>query len=420
MNKIPILQSASPNLLSPSAYYQWYQSHSGLQEKIKNYSKSSKQDKLNRALLLYYEIAKKMIEDLKPQYVHDEESLNEYIQKLESRIDNKLRLEEEGNKFILINGKYRFDGSDDIYEEYFQSGKKQFAEIVKGIASELRKTILGELLNEEPGKAFISDISYNVNQEKKEDPKTVAVDLDGTLIDDQENAISGAVEFLNKLKENGFEVVLYTARYAATPQEEYQSLTNHIEGILKKNNLQVDRISIEKPLSMAFIDNSAVNFNGNNYDEILDLLLNKNINESEFNINKEFKKDWDYFYRNNVGSKKELLMLDVEEIKRRLDFLIKNMTKVYYQYYPNSKEGDYKKFWINVLKDEIEYLKSMKTEIAATISTGSPSSTDKNKEPEIAGVIIEEEKKSISKSFSLLKKDEIAKKIYDQIGKELF
>jgi len=197
-------------------------------------------------------------------------------------------------------------------------------------------------------------------------------------------------------------------------------LTNHIEGILKKNNLQVDRISIEKPLSMAFIDNSAVNFNGNNYDEILDLLLNKNINESEFNINKEFKKDWDYFYRNNVGSKKELLMLDVEEIKRRLDFLIKNMTKVYYQYYPNSKEGDYKKFWINVLKDEIEYLKSMKTEIAATISTGSPSSTDKNKEPEIAGVIIEEEKKSISKSFSLLKKDEIAKKIYDQIGKELF
>ncbi len=336
MQKLPIVQSGSPQLLSPQGYYQWFQSHSGLQEKTSNLLKSSKQDRLNRVLSLYYEIAKKIIEDLKPQYVHDEETLNEYIRKLESRIDNKLRLEEEGNKFILIDGKYRFDGSDDIYEEYFQSGKKQFAEIVKGIASELRKTILGELLTEEPDKAFLSDISYDIKSEKKENSKTVAIDLDGTLIDKEENALSGAVEFLNKLKENGFEIVLYTARYAATPKEEYQSLTNYIESILKKNNLQVDRISIEKPLSIAFVDNSAINFNGNNYDEILDLLLNK------------------------------------------------------------------------------------QNEIAATMSAGTAPTIDKDKEPKVAGVMIEEDKKNISKSFTLLKKDEISKKIYDQIGKDPF
>ena len=89
-------------------------------------------------------------------------------------------------------------------------------------------------------------------------------------------------------------------------------------------------------------------------------------NESENNNESEFKKDWNYFYKNNVGNKKELLTLESQEIKRRLDFLIKGMAQTYHMYFPNAQEGDYKKFWMNALKNEIEFLKKNKIEESET------------------------------------------------------
>jgi len=265
--KIPPVQSGKPNLLSPDAYYSWYVTHSGLQEKGQIASKANKQERLNRVLKLYYEISKKIIEDLKPQYISEVEVLNNHIQQLESHLDNKLRVTPEGSKYININGKIKFDGSPEIYEEYFQSGKLKFREFVKEVVRELRNRIYGKQLEEED-KSLIEGPMTTVQPPKK--PETIAVDLDNTLIDKEQNLIDGAKEALEKLKEKGYEIVIYTARFAFTPKEQWQSLQANIEGLLNRLQVPFNKVSIIKPVCKFYIDDRGVKFD--NWSDVMKLI----------------------------------------------------------------------------------------------------------------------------------------------------
>ena len=74
----------------------------------------------------------------------------------------------------------------------------------------------------------------------------------------------------------------------------------------------------------------------------------------------DFKKDFRYAYQINAGGKNQILSLaDPKEIKRRLDFVVQNMWNSYKLYYPNKTEQDYKSFWTEYLKEELQYYKKI-------------------------------------------------------------
>jgi hypothetical protein len=245
--KIPSVQSGKPNLLSPDAYYTWYHQHSGLQDakKIVPHS-ASKQERLNRVLKLYYEISKKIIEDLKPQYISEVEVLNSHIQQLESHLDNKLRVTPEGSKYININGKIKFDGSPEVYEEYFQSGKLKFREFVKEVVRELRNRIYGKQLEEED-KSLIEGPMSSV-QPPKEKP-TIAINLNDAIVDDNGSIIDGAVESIKKLKEKN-KIILFSINFN---EKEYQSYFNYLEGLFNKNEINYDKLLLKFPINSDYI-----------------------------------------------------------------------------------------------------------------------------------------------------------------------
>ena len=160
-----------------------------------------------------------------------------------------------------------FDGSPEIYEEYFQSGKLKFREFVKEIARELRNCVYGKKL-EEKDKSLLEGPMASVKPPKK--PEIIAVDLDNTLIDKDNNLINGAKEALEKLKEKGYEIVVYTARFALTPKDQWQSLHANIEGLLNKLQVPFDKISLIKPVCKFYIDDRGVKFD--NWSDVMKLI----------------------------------------------------------------------------------------------------------------------------------------------------
>jgi len=71
----------------------------------------------------------------------------------------------------------------------------------------------------------------------------------------------------------------------------------------------------------------------------------------------KFSKDFKFSLERNVGRKHDRMLLPKEDLKRKLDYVIKNEFKTWMTYFPNSKVDDYRNFWMNYLKDEIGHLK---------------------------------------------------------------
>lgn len=267
MQKVPKIQSGNPNLLSPYALYLYFHQHAGLSDQKKPFDNEqvSRQQRFERVISAYRTIAEKISEDLKSQFIHEEEVFNTLSQKLQSRIDNKLRVAPDGKKFMTINGQISFDGSPEAYETWFQSGKRPYQKFIKSIAEELRSIVLSETFPEEIGKAIIIGQGGAVSTEKPQE--TVGVDLDNTLLDQFEDPIAGAKEALEKLRDQGFKIAIYTARFFHTPKKEWQSLQSYIEALLKKAQIPFDFVSIVKPSCKFYIDDRGIKFT--NWDDVI-------------------------------------------------------------------------------------------------------------------------------------------------------
>jgi len=260
-----------PQTGNPTSYYVWYQQKSGLQERepqqvIGNFDTMAK---LTRVLRLYYQVAQELLRRIRSQYIDNVDVYNIFVRRLEERLDNKIRVEESGAKYLIINGVIRIDGESADYEIYFQGNKGDFKKAFLEIARELIAAVTDENVPEEKDSSLILGNTYNIQPPK--DPETIAVDLDNTIMDKDEMPIDGAKDALQKLKNKGFDIVIYTARFSGTPEEEHQSLMSYIEGLLHKHGIPFDDISISKPICKYYIDDRGVEFT--NWDDVLGLVL---------------------------------------------------------------------------------------------------------------------------------------------------
>jgi hypothetical protein len=90
---------------------------------------------------------------------------------------------------------------------------------------------------------------------------------DGTVYDEP---ISGAKQFIDQLKDDGFEVVVFTSRLSVSSlgQEVVNEQKEMIEMWLKKYGIEVDGITAEKIPATAYIDDLAIEFDGWNHELI--------------------------------------------------------------------------------------------------------------------------------------------------------
>lgn len=255
-----------PQVGNPTSIYGWYFTHHGLQEKELT-SGVRGMEQFKRILSLYYPIATRLLEKLRAQFIHDPETYNSYVRKLETRLDNKIRVEPEGKRYLLVNGKWRFDGSPEQYEEWFQGGKGKFKQIFLEVARELIQSLTNEAPTEEHSALLQGDTNPVV---QPKEPEIIAVDLDNTLVDEFDKALDGAKEAMQKLKDHGFKLVIYTARFSAVPPEEYQSMMANVAHILNTNSIPYDEISVSKPQAKYFIDDRGVKFT--NWDDVMNLV----------------------------------------------------------------------------------------------------------------------------------------------------
>lgn len=268
MNKIPKSQTGSPSLLSPNAYYSIYHQRANLQDARKVDTKSvSSYDKFRRMIELYSEMSKILISDLKPQMIHEEEKMNSYVRKLESHLDNKIRVNREGKKYLTVNGKIRFDGNDDQFEEFFRSGKLPFSKIAKEIVSELISVIQDSAPTEPDKSVLLGDGSQKLSLPE---PVTIAVDLDNTIVDREEQPLPGAKDALEILKKKGFRIAIYTARFSCVDQSEWQSMYAYVQQLLTNLEIPFDEISISKPVCKFYIDDRGIRFT--NWTDVLSTL----------------------------------------------------------------------------------------------------------------------------------------------------
>jgi hypothetical protein len=90
---------------------------------------------------------------------------------------------------------------------------------------------------------------------------------DGTVYDEP---ISGAKQFIDQLKDDGFEVVVFTSRLSVSSlgQEVVNEQKEMIEMWLKKYGIEVDGVTAEKIPATAYIDDLAIEFDGWNHELI--------------------------------------------------------------------------------------------------------------------------------------------------------
>lgn len=103
--------------------------------------------------------------------------------------------------------------------------------------------------------------------------RTICIDLDGVIFDYSEgwqgNAyvgkpIKGAIEYINKLKSQGWTVLIHTARVDKGRTKKY------VKRFLKKHGIKYDKI-LPKPVAEIYLDDRAIKFKGNwkkTYNEI--------------------------------------------------------------------------------------------------------------------------------------------------------
>ena len=94
-------------------------------------------------------------------------------------------------------------------------------------------------------------------------PKTIAIDLDGTLYKQEKwdratigKLMPGAMRALQDLKEDGWDIVIHTARLP----EDFPI----IEKLLQEDGVPYDRLweGVGKPLADVYLDDKAITFRG--------------------------------------------------------------------------------------------------------------------------------------------------------------
>ena len=112
-------------------------------------------------------------------------------------------------------------------------------------------------------------------------PTTICFDFDGVIhsytspfdltnITDPPN--QDVVELINKLRANNYEIVVCSSRCAT--EEGIQALKDY----LNKHNIIVDRISKEKPIAFAYVDDRAICYKPKQSPEEIDAFYNEIIN----------------------------------------------------------------------------------------------------------------------------------------------
>jgi ribonucleotide monophosphatase NagD (HAD superfamily) len=114
--------------------------------------------------------------------------------------------------------------------------------------------------------------------------KVVCIDYDGTLFPWGElfaynQPLPGAVEAMKRLKEAGFTIVIFTSRLSPTWLEaEGQSeivQRQYIQRQLDKYLIPWDYITSEKVPAVAYVDDKAIFFEGDNWRRIASVLVGR-------------------------------------------------------------------------------------------------------------------------------------------------
>ena len=97
---------------------------------------------------------------------------------------------------------------------------------------------------------------------------------DGTVYDEP---ISGAKQFIDQLKDDGFEVIIFTARLSEIThgKEGVKKQKQMIKNWLKKYGIKIDGITAEKIPATAYIDDLAIEFDGVWNSELLDRIKSR-------------------------------------------------------------------------------------------------------------------------------------------------
>jgi hypothetical protein len=91
---------------------------------------------------------------------------------------------------------------------------------------------------------------------------------DGTVYD---KPIPDAKQFIDELKDDGFEIIIFSSRLSKTShgEEGVDKQKRMIEAWLKKYSIEVDGITSEKLPAVAYVDDRAVEFDGKWNSELL-------------------------------------------------------------------------------------------------------------------------------------------------------
>ncbi len=155
-----------------------------------------------------------------------------------------------------------------------------------------KEDVGGFAIDSFPTKAKKNVLSVAYPNETIEEPeskrKRIMIDLDGvihkyskgfkdgTIYD---SPINGAKEAIDELRNNDYEVILFTARLSPTSNghDEVNKQRIMIKKWLKKYRIKVDGLTSEKLQAELYVDDRGVHFNGD---------WNKTLNEIKLRLNK--------------------------------------------------------------------------------------------------------------------------------------
>lgn len=118
--------------------------------------------------------------------------------------------------------------------------------------------------------------------------RTICVDFDSTIIPwgqsmfDDSDPLPGAAEAIREWKKRGFRIIIFTSRLSRTWwkaegwdfKEAQVEQMDYIIGILDKHGIPYDGMTAEKIPAIAYIDDKAIEFTGDNWAEIQERVAN--------------------------------------------------------------------------------------------------------------------------------------------------
>lgn len=125
---------------------------------------------------------------------------------------------------------------------------------------------------------------YGLKHGHSPDAKGVlCVDFDGTIVpwgplmDYKSEALPGAVEAVNKMAADGWRIIIFTSRLSRSwhraSGENAKEQRKYVADTLKRLGVRYDKITAEKVPAEAYIDDRAIEFDGTNWKEISERIL---------------------------------------------------------------------------------------------------------------------------------------------------